>query len=261
MSQETSTFKKELEKLDTCQEDMKAAEEDLTKFISSDKFLTEKNQCLALLGGFQRKIVTLAEAATQPIAGLPPPNPYVAAEGAGAQEGAEEVESERTFTLAKGLVIVVCIVACAVIVEQHLLHPISLVAVIAGALGFTFYPQLRSLVALLGKEEEEEEERGRLLEDWINESLSKIRKEYMGARIVVKFQPQSKDSLPEHMTQGVDAALYDRSEYFAETLPAEFLSRIGRIVVQCDRNVWSRRVVIVHAIEMAKQAEVGVKST
>jgi hypothetical protein len=63
------------------------------------------------------------------------------------------------------------------------------------------------------------------------------------------------------MTQGVDPVLYDRSEYFAETLPAEFLSRIGRIVVQCDRNVWSRRVVIVHAIEMAKQAEVGVKST
>ena len=240
---------------------MKTAEEDLTKFISSDKFLTEKNQCLALLGAFQRKIVTLAEAATQPIAGLPPPNPYVAAEGAGAQEVAG-VESEKTFTLAKGLVIVVCIVACAVIVEQLLLPPISLVAVILGALGFTFYPQLRSLVAsLLGKEQEEEEERGRLLEDWINESLSKIRKEYMGARIVVKFQPQSKDSLPEHMTQGVDAALYDRSEYFAETLPAEFLSRIGRIVVQCDRNVWSRRVVIVHAIEMAKQAEVGVKST
>jgi hypothetical protein len=261
VSQETATFKKELEKLDNGQKEMTKAETDLSNFISSKEFLTDRNKFLELLGKFQSSLVTLAEAATQPIAGLPPPNPYVAAEGAGAQEDAG-VESEKTFTIEKSLVIVVCVVACAIIVEQLLLPPISLVAVIVGALGFTFYPQLRNLVvALLSKGAEEEEEEGHLLEDWINESLSKIRQEYMGARIVVKFQPQNKDSLPEYMTQGVDAALYDRSEYFAETLPVEFLSRIGRIVVQCDRNVWSRRVVIVHAIEMAKQAEVGVKST
>jgi len=255
MSQETATFKKELVKLDSAQSTMQNAYQAVHAFIlDPKKFLTDREEFLQLLGDFQGKLVMLAELATEPMPGLPTPNPYVAANGAGEIE--EEAENEKTFTLPKALVVVMSIGISGVVVQQKLLPPIALVGVVALGLGFTFYHQLSDLIeTLMKKKVEEEDEKGKLLEDWITQSLDRIRQKYMGARLVVMFQNQGKDSLPEHMTHGVDPVLYDRSAYFKETLSVEFLSRIGKIMSKCDVNVWSRRVVLVKAIESAKQAE------
>jgi hypothetical protein len=247
VSLETLTFTEELRKLDDCHQRLRESNSAMRLFILSDRFLADFIEFEKLLGDLQDKVVTLVEIVQTPVPGLPPAETE-------APEEAEEEKEEGEFTLPRAAVVSAAILASIVGVYQNLIPPVVLIGVVASSIGLMFLPQIRSIIAGLRRREEEEEPASMRLEDWINESLSKLRNLHMSARFLVKVQDQTKKTSPYYSELGLDEALYDRGRYFNETLPSEFLSRIGRIMVACDKNVWARRSLIVNAIVMAKQA-------
>ena len=262
MSQETRVFMKELQKLDDDLEKMNKADEDAETIIPLEGFLDNELDFFSKMGALRRSLILVAEAATRPLFGLPQsPYPSVNVDEEGKPvEPTEEgpASSQKMFTIEKALVLVVGIVAMAILAEKELLPAMSVVLIIIGSLALAFYPQLRSLIASLLAKEEEKEPRAIGLEDWIKESFSLMFDKYSGARTALKFQPQEKGSLPDFMTMGVDPSLYDRKKWFQENLPPEFLSRIGDIILYCNRCAWERRKILIQAIEMSKQAEMGM---
>jgi len=247
MSLETLTFTEELRKLDDCHQRLRESNSAMRLFILSDRFLADFIEFETLLGDLQDKVVTLVEIVQTPVPGLPPAE-------AEAPKEAEEEKEEGEFTLPRAAVVSAAILASTVAVYQDLVPPVVLIGAVASSIGLMFLPQIRSIIAGLRRREEEEEPASMRLEDWINESLSKLRNLHMSARFLVKVQDQTRKTSPYYSELGLDEALYDRGRYFNETLPSEFLSRIGRIMVACDKNVWARRSLIVNAIVMAKQA-------
>jgi len=245
MSQETRVFMKELQKLDDDLEKMNKADEDAETIIPLEGFLDNELDFFSKMGALRRSLILVAEAATRPLFGLPQsPYPSVNVDEEGKPvEPTEEgpASSQKMFTI-----------------EKELLPAISVVLIIVGSLGLAFYPQLRSLIASLLAKEEEKQPRAIGLEDWIKESFGLMFTKYSGARTALKFQPQGKGSLPDFMTLGVDPSLYDRKKWFQENLPPEFLSRIGDIILYCKRCAWERRKILIQAIEMSKQAEMGM---
>jgi len=254
VSLETLTFTDELRKLDSSHEELKASESKLRSFILSKDFLIDFITFEQLLGDFQDKLVTIVEITQSPLTGQPQNQQQEQAETSKPAEA-----GEKTFTLEKALVAVVSIAACAITVQHGLLPPAVLAGVAFACVILMFLPQVRSIIAsLLSREKEEEEEAPTLkLEDWINETLAKIRDLYTAARFLVKVQNQTRLSLPNYGVLGMDEALFDRSKFFNETLPSDFLSRIGRIMVAVDKNVWARKSLLVSAIVQSKQASLA----
>lgn len=253
MSLETLTFTDELRKLDAAHESLKESEGKLRNFILSSNFLADYITFEQLLGDFQNRLVTIVEITQSPLAGLPQ-QPLEQAETPKLSEA-----GEKAFTLEKALVAVAAIAACAITVQHGLLPPAVLAGVAFTSIILMFLPQVRSIItSLLSRKEEEEEEAPTLkLEDWINETLAKIRDLYTAARFLVKVQNQTRLSLPNYGVLGMDEALFDRSKFFKETLPSDFLSRIGRIMVAVDKNVWARKSLLVSAIVQSKQASLA----
>jgi hypothetical protein len=248
------TFDRELKRLDECHRSLRESNSAMRLFILSDRFLADFIEFEKLLGDFQDKVVTLVEIVQMPTPSLPPSSLPLAE-----VKTPEEVEKEKEgagFTMPRAAVVSAAILASTVAVYHNLVPPTVLVGVVASSIGLMFFPQIRDIIASLQQREEKEEPVSMRLEDWINESLSRIRSLHMSARFLVKVQDQTKKTSPYYADLGLDEALYDRGRYFNETLPSEFLSRIGRIMVACDKNVWARRSLIVNAIVMAKQASV-----
>lgn len=254
MSLETLTFTEELRKLDDCHQRLRESNSAMRTFILSDRFLVDFIEFEKLLGDFQDKVVTLVEVIQMPMPDLPPSGLPLAE-----AKTPEEVEEEKEgvgFTMPRAAVVATAILASTVAAYHNLVPPTVLIGAVASSIGLMFLPQIRSIIAGLRRREEEEEPASMRLEDWINESLSKIRNLHMSARFLVKVQDQTKKTSPYYSELGLDEALYDRGRYFNETLPSEFLSRLGRIMIACDKNMWARRSLIVNAIVMAKQASV-----
>jgi len=226
----------------------------LRGFILSDRFLLEFIQFEHLLGDFQDKVITLVEI-------VQTPQPGLAETKTGKEETEEETEETEegekgVFTTPKAIIVAITMVASIVAVDRGLIPPVILTAVVFTSIGLMFLPQIRSVIAgMLHREEEDEGEAPSMkLEDWINESLSRIRDLYTSARFLTKVQDQTKETVPYYGVLGMDEALYDRRKYFNETLPSEFLSRIGKIMVACDKNVWARKSLLVNAITLSRQA-------
>ena len=261
MSQETRVFMKELQKLDDDLETMNKADADEDTIIPLEDFLGKELDFYSKMGALRRSLILVAEAATRPLFGLPQ-SPYplvnVDEEGKPVEPAEEGPASQKMFTIEKALVLVVAIVAMSILAEKELLPAMSVVLIIVGSLALAFYPQLRNLIASLLAKEEEKEPRAIGLEDWIKESFGLMFTKYSAARTALKFQPQEKGSLPDFMTMSVDPSLYDRKKWFQENLPPEFLSRIGDIILYCNRCAWERRKILIQAIEMSKQAEMGM---
>jgi len=232
------------------------SEQQLRKFILSPNFLEDYITFENCLSDFQEKVITLVELTTMPQPTLEQIQKALATQTS--QEGQQQtlpIPEVKDFTLEKALVAVAAIAATGVTVYYAILPPMSLLLVIAACLGLAFSRQLKTLFeGLLHRKGEEEEIAPEKLEDWINESISKIRMTYMSARFLIKVQTQRKETLPpQYRELGLDEALYNREQYFKETLPHEFLSHIGRIMVACDRSMWIRKQLIVSAMVQASQ--------
>ena len=248
---EAVTLRNELQIIEKARSEIIDAEKALRAFILSDKFLLDYIKFEQVLCEFQDRIVTLVQITTSPEL-----QQLLKALGAQEQQGAKPQGQQltlpqiaETFTLEKALVVLVSIVGVSIGVEQRLLPPLSILAVVAGALALAFAPQLKGIIeSLMKKEEKKEEIKPENLEDWIVDSLSKMRQTYMSARFLMKVQTQTKESLPRFAELGLDEALYEREKYFKETLPHEFMDRIGRIIVACDRSIWQRKQMIMDAM-------------
>jgi hypothetical protein len=255
MALETTTFSGELQKLDDCRTKFMESLKALREFILSAAFLVDYMKFESLLGDFQDKIVTLVEAAETPVPGLPP---YEAVKG-GEKEEAEEVASGK-WSWWRFVAVAFVNVACYVAVEQRILSFQFFEFVIVLSIVLMFLPQIVDLIHHLtghGEEEEEEKAESMRLEDWIHETLAKMRSKYKSARFLMKVQNQTGDMLPQYKALGVDEAMYNRSAFFNETLPHELMSQIGEIEIACDKNLWTRRSLILMAIVQAKQASMA----
>jgi len=255
MATETVAFGGELQKLDESRKAFMDSLKALREFILSVAFLIDYTKFESLLGDFQDKIVTLVEAVETPVSGLPP------------YEAVKEVEGEKEAEVASGrwswwrfVAVAFVNVACYVAVEQRILSFQFFEFVIVLSIVLMFLPQVVDLIHHLfgrGEEEEEEKAQSMRLEDWIHETLAKMRAKYKSARFLIKVQNQTGDMLPQYRALGVDEAMYNRSTFFNETLPHEFMSQIGEIEIACDKNLWIRRSLIIMAIVQSKQASMA----
>ena len=243
-------FSGELQKLDEARAAFIESLKALRAFILSPTLLVEYTRFEDLLGDFQDKIVTLVEAVETPIPGLPP---YEAVKEL---EGEAEGATEGRFSWWRAVAIVFAIVACYVAVEKGYLPSQFLALTIVLSIVLMFLPQILGLVRRLLRRggEEEEKARGMRLEDWIHETLAKMRRKYTSARFLIKVQNQTVDKLPQYRALGVNEAMFNRTQFFLETLPHEFMSQIGEIEIACDKNCWIRRSLIISAIVQARQA-------
>ena len=253
MSFETVTFRDELKKLDKREEEFKTSYEKLIAFILSIVFLKETKEFKKLLSELEGKLVTLAEAIEKPFAGLP----QTPLQFPGAEEPMEAEENpleDKSFSWPKALVMIFIVISSAVIVQQHLLPIEAFIGVLIVSFFLLFFSSIKSLVQMVFAEKEKKEEMSNSmrLEEWVNESFSKIRRLYTSARFLMMFQNASKETLPNYGLPGMPEELYSREKYFSETLPDEFLSRIGRVVEACDKNLYARRQLLVHAITAAQ---------
>lgn len=262
MSFEVVTFTAELEKLDMHHTQLRSSYEDLRVFILSPTFLHEPITFETRLSDFQAKLVTLVETVQAPVPSLPQMPFQLPSEPEEATLEDETEESSGKIGLAKAVVLMFALAACAIAVINDRLPAAVLIVVVAVVVTFLFLPQIRKLLAgLLSKKyEDKEEKEEKSVEDWISDSLSRIRDRYVSARFLLKFQTSDKASLPDYALPGVDEAVYNRRLYFAETLPSDFLSHIGRIIVTCDKNVWNRRTLLINAITLSRQATAAAKT-
>lgn len=262
MSLETVTLTEELQKIDEAHKSLKESAKALREFVLSQDFLRKYVKFEQLLSNFQDKVITLVEIVTSPLAAIEQFQKALT-QGRTQQQAQTQEQTllsppfSETFTIERALVSVVAIVACGIAVEQRLLPPTALLFVIGVSLALAFASQLKALAESFIEKEEEKEE-GEIapekLEDWINESIAKIRSEYMSARFLIKVQSQTMETLPtQYRDLGLDEAMFNREQYFKETLPHEFLSRIGRIMVACDRSIWTRKQLIVTAMVQTSQ--------
>jgi hypothetical protein len=206
------------------------------------------------LGDFQNSVITLVETVQNPVEGLPATDLNV-------EEGEEgkKAESESAFNYPKAIVLAAVIVMTSILAIYNLIPPMTTVYVAVGCACLAFAPQLVGWIRDV-LHRHDETDKPELLEDWITDSLQKIRSLYTSARFLMKVQTQTKDNLPNYDLLHVDPALYDRKQHFSELLPSEFLGRIGKIVVACDRNFWVRKSLVISAITAARQASLAVKA-
>jgi hypothetical protein len=254
MSLETLTFTEELKKLDESHSKVKENTKKLRDFILSTAFLTDYIMFETVLGEFQDNLITFVEVIQTPMPSLPP---FEAEAPTQETLPPQEKKEGSSFGVAKALVVVAAIAASGFAVQQGYLPVEGLIGVIAASMGLLLLPYIQDAAKrLLQKKTEEEEEKpvSMRLEDWIHESIAKIRTQYTAARFLTKVQSQSKTTLPDYGVPGLDEALYSRGKYFSETMPSEFLSRIGEIVVACEKNYWTRKTILINAISITKQA-------
>jgi len=248
---ETLTFQDELTKLDNARGNLEENKKKLCSFILSEEFLVDMNSFLNLLSLFSGSIITLVENVQNPIVGIPESTPK---EEEAAHE--ETVETQREFNRSKALAVAIVNIACALVIIYAQMPP-YIFGIVAGlSITLMFLPQISKIVsqALRKKETESEKSESMRMEEWISQSIAQIRDKYTSAWWLIKIQNQTKESIPDYALPGTDEALYNRTKFFRETLPTEFLNRIDEIIVACDKNLWNRKSLLIHAITLARQA-------
>lgn len=254
-----ATLTEELQKIDDAHQELKKSVKTLREFILSKDLFNDYINFEKALSDFQDKVVTLVEITTSPQALIQQLQQAMGQTGQTAQQAPTPTQTTLSltsdFTFEKALICVVAVVGCGITVEQRLLPPLTILFVVGACLALAFAQQLKGIIeAVFRKEEEKEEEIApEHLEDWVNETIAQIRSQYMSARFLMKVQTQTKETLPSQFKDlGLDEALINREQYFKETLPHEFISRIERIMVACDRSIWSRKTLIVTSMVQAQ---------
>lgn len=263
---ETLTYSDELERIEKARQTLLEKVDDFQNFLASPKVFDEDMAFEQKLTDVQKSVTVLAELTVEPSlmmelrqamarqGGQPQPQETI-----GKQATLTELVPESAFTLPKALISVAAILGCGVLIEQKLLPPISILAVIVAVLAFAFAPQLKQLITAL-TEKKEEGEKALTLEDIekISSIFSEIRNKYVSAYFLIRWQGSPGEPIPEQWQHlGLDVALVNRGEYLRKTLLHEFLDKIGQIVNACERSIWQRKQLIISA--MAQSAAMRMR--
>lgn len=256
MSIETATFREELEKLDDLHGEIGKKRDDLADLILSEEFLTDRLEFAKKLDLFQSKIVAFAgyEEFLHPRfmsmlqqlgqrEAVPP----------GAQQEEKKEESSRMFWAKAILVVIGLGFSYAAVYLGWIPQEIFIYFIGATVILALIPAALRAVQKFIESRHEPEETKPfeTHLEDWINDQLERMRKKYRSAYLLIKAQPQGEKKRLK--IQGVDKELYLRKYNLSIKLGDQFVSTINRLVEQCDRTIWSRRMTIAYAIVESKQ--------
>jgi len=262
MSIEALTFRDELRKLDESHAQLKQSEKELREFILSDEFLEDFNRFQKLIGDFQSKVIGFIETVEKiPEAITEQIRERLKEKGEEEtreiQQTLEKLAKESWLTLEKAIIIVAAIVAMGMAVIKGYLEGIWLAGAITFTLLIIFWPQLHAIVQSVSQKPKEEEKplTGAKLESWVRRTISIIRRRYEATYFLVRVQVQTAKDLPHYNVLGYDEVLYVRKKQAAITLRSEILSRIGEIMIECDRNLWQRKSVLIGALSLSKQAQ------
>ena len=260
MSLETSTFSDELEKLDELHKNVLDQAKTLRDFILDEKFLTDRKRFQQKLGEFQASVVTFAgyeEFLRPPLSrlrslGFGSGQFGPQAEIPGEKTEEKGAESSRMFWAKVILVVVGLLLTVVAIYQEWISHEVFIYFASATVGLALIPPALRAIQKFIERRRKEAaEEQPKVLENWMEDQLEKMRKKYTSAYLWVKAHRQT-ENLRLKM-QGIDQELYMRKHQLSLKLSDEFISTINLMVTQCDRNIWSRRQIIAAAIVEAKQ--------
>ena len=279
MSSSDWTFKTELDILEDRQKELKESYTNLRNFILSDNFLVKKTDFEMKLSDFEDKVVSLVET----VEAAPP----IIIEGQPQQqqqpvpaEMQREIHEERMSSiLVRAILVAVAIIAAGIlemrsqmvvpvptvtngtvtsvptVVSTGYVPPGTLQWVAIGTILIVSMPWIMDAARRLIEEARKEKpEIPELSVDWVHSNLDAIRQKYLAAWLLVKVQNQTKEDLPQYETMGLDEVLYSRIKYLSATLPTEFLSILGKIVIACDRAFWIRKGLLITAIVQSKAA-------
>ena len=263
MSLEALTFREELRKLDDAHQKLLQSEMQLRNFILSDKFLEDFNKFQNLLGKFQSRVISFIETVES--------IPQILTENIGeklrefqeenTQASLEQIAEGKALTLEKALIIVATIVALGMAVTKGYLEAAWLGGAVTFVLAAVFWPQIKSIFKALTKTSSEKAfpKTGGQLESWVRETIGKIRRRYEAMYFLVRVQVQTAKDLPHYNVLGYDEVLYVRRKQAALTMRSEILSQIGEIIVECDRNLWQRKSMLIGALSLARQATASIR--
>jgi len=259
VSFESVTFSEELRKLDEADRERKESEKKLRTFILSDAFLKDEIAFENHLSDFRSKVITFVERATEP---NPQLQQAMLQSGQAPDEKAESKlqmfsQVSQEITLTKALVLVFIIVGTTILTQHGILPPLFVAGIIAFVLFLVFHEQISSMFrALTHRDSENEELNLANLSDEVSTRITKMRKKYESARFLIKFQTQKQEDLPsQYQDLTSDPALFDREQYFRETLPHEFLGYIGDIMDACDDSLMQRKRMFVSAMVQTTQMQ------
>lgn len=253
MSLETIYLKVELDKLTKAEENLQTRHEELRDCFLAADFATDYTEFEKKMGDFENSIVASFEAIQTPIEGLPTSS--LIARASEEEEQTKEQKGESSFNLPKAIVMVTVIIFTSVIAIYRLIEPMMAVYVAFGCVCLAFAPQLLGWIrSFMCRNDEEPESKD--LQDWAADIFKKIRGEYTGSRILMKFQSQKMEDVPNAEALGLDPIFYDRERQFAELAPSKFLGMIDKILLACNHNIWARKALVIGALNAAKQANV-----
>ncbi len=275
MSYETYTYQGQLDQLKKNREDMIDAHKQAREFINGPKFidpsnlLPNKKTFDDLISKLEAHLITLTEETQQPMPTVPGGNQQILPfpgspneNGGNRQTTLDEhlngsAAASSGFSLPKVIALSVAFVISGLLAWSHVIPPDWFAGVLIVGFVFLFFDQIKTtFVDFFNKTKEHEETtRSNQLENWITESFQWIRERYTSAVLLVQIQTNSKKTLPDEWALPDTAeVLNNRSIYFTTTLPTEFLTRIDRIIISCEKNVWTRQQVLINAIAVTKSA-------
>lgn len=248
MSFETMVFREQLTKLDTVETELKTSEKALSELVCSGMY-ANRVSFQSAVRDFGSKIITSVQAIQQPVEGLPSLSP----EELVVNPDEEHEKPRISFGYPQAGLLGVGIIACLILAVYSLIPPMTGVYVVLTCIALSFGPSIASFLGrlLLHKENENE---SKSLDDWIAESLQWMLDQYDGTRYLAKTQNQKAEDMPNYVLLGIPAELYDREKQNADTLPGEFLARIIKIMVECNKAFTIRRAMIFNALATIKQA-------
>jgi len=251
MSFETMVFREQLTKLDTVETELKKSEKDLSELVCSGMFASRVSFQSAVRD-FGSKIITSVQTIQQPVEGLPSLSPEELTVNPDEEHKTEK--SRISFGYPQAGLLAVGIIACLILAVYSLIPPMTGVYVVLTCIALSFGPSIASFLGCLLHKENENESKS--LDDWIAESLQWMLDQYDGTRYLAKTQNQKAEDMPNYVLLGIPAELYDREKQNADTLPGDFLARIIKIMVECNKAFTIRRAMIFNAISAVKQTSV-----
>jgi hypothetical protein len=202
---------------------------------------------------FGSQIITSVQTIQQPVAGLPEIKPEELT------VTPEEHEAEKPkigFGYPQAGLLAVGIIAVLVLAVYSLIPPMTGVYVVITCIALSFGPSIAGFLGgLLRKDNLDALPKS--LDDWIAESLQWMLDQYDGTRYLAKTQNQKAEDLPNYVVLGIPEELYDREKQNADTLPGEFLARVIKIMVECNKAFTIRRAMLFNALAAVKQASVA----
>jgi len=260
MAMETMVFEDELKKLEEQHQKLKNKDTELRQFILSAAFLVNTVLFYTLLGDFQSLLMTAGS-----MAGITTTFPEQVKQQARKETAPFSLRSSHVLILA--VVFIALIILSLQTIPQRTVTtlpngtlvetttatpmvPISLLPLSAFAvIVLLFLPNIRSFI-----QKPTDLASAKTFEDWVRENLDTIRRKYRGAVMLSKVQTV-KDIriMMPHYADIWDEMFINREKFFAQTLPAEFLSKIGSLVNLVDRAVYERRAFLFQCIVEARK--------